>query len=581
MNFSFFIFMVMITKFYKKNIIYALALIFIGSSYSSAQTSYIDINAPEGDLVEKLEAQTGNISQHLNSAMKPISRKDLVNFLSDYSRMSKVGKLGENKIEEFNINRAIAISGEWYENASGESGFMASKKPILKKLYRTQTDFLNIETDNFFLVVNPVLYLQTAYGINEGNRITNTRGLELRGRIADKIGFYTMLGDEQAGVHNYVENWINSHNGQFPGSDMAVKRGKNYDIFWGRGYVDFPIYQDKITATFGYDKHHIGYGIRSLVYDYHAAPSSFLKLKGKWQDFDYESLLLEQIDVNNTSGDALRPQKYAAIHTLNYRIGNKFSLGIFESSVYRKDDNTLPWKMFVPVIGLQTLTKGSATARANTAWGLQFKALPLKDIQIYGQAFIDHVNFETIGKGDWKNQYAFQLGLKYYDIAGLNNLDGQIEFNAARPFTYAAPTNGISGFNHYNQPIAHPLGNDYYEWIGNLKYQPTALLSINARAVYSQQGTNPSSLENLGNGVLSTSTTRYLGDNLAYPMLIGDKVNTVLGNLNIAYELRPNIFLEAGGTAIQATKNDISQAKTLIFYGALRMNIARVLYDMY
>ncbi|HTO17224.1 MAG TPA: hypothetical protein VLZ83_15770 [Edaphocola sp.] len=571
----------MIKQSYYKHIVSSLSLLLFASSVSMAQTTYLDVNAPESELIEKVEAKTGRISKNLNAAMRPISRKDLVEYLSDYSRAARVGKLGENGIEEFNINRAIGISGEWYENASGESGFIESKKPVLKYLYKTKTDFINVETDNFFLALNPVLYLQSAYGVDEGNQITNTRGLELRGRIADKIGFYTMLADNQVGVHNYVENWIARHNDQFPGNDMAVKRGKNYDIFLGRGYIDFPIYKDKITASFGYDKQHIGYGIRSLVYDYHAAPATFLRLEGKWLGFDYQSLLTEQIEVNNTTGDALKPQKYAAIHTLNYRVNDKLSLGIFESSVLRKDNNKLPWEMFVPVVGFQSLTKASTGQRANTAWGLQFKALPLKDVQAYGQAFIEHIDFGTIGKGDWKNQYAFQLGLKYYDIAGLKNLDGQIEYNTARPFTYAALSDEVTGFTHYNQPIAHPLGNNFYEIIGNLKYQPLSLLTVNARAIYSKQGFNPNSNNNLGNGIILSAESRSYGDDFSYPILGGDVVKTIFANLNIAYEIRPNIFLEAGGTAINSTKNEMAQPNTMIFYGALRMNIGKVFYDFY
>ena len=51
---------------------------------------------------------------------------------------------------------------------------------------------------------------------------------------------------------------------------------------------------------------------------------------------------------------------------------------------------------------------------------------------------------------------ALQLGAKYVDAFGINNLDLQLEMNRVRPFTHSH-NDSISNYTHYNQPLAHPL----------------------------------------------------------------------------------------------------------------------------
>ncbi len=564
-------------NFYSKRVIqftFAFAL-FSGFS-ATAQVTYLNPGSPEYHVLDRMETKSGILSENFNSAMQPISRKDMVEYLTDFERESRVGRLSATAVDEFNINRAIAISGEWYENASGESGFINSKRPILKHIYKKQSDFINIETEDFFLAVNPVLYLQGGYEMDNGKTIINTRGLELRGRISDRIGFYTMLADNQETVPGYVQEWAEAHRRQLPGNHLAVNNDRKYDIFLARGYVDFAIIKNKLNLTFGYDKHHIGYGIRSLVQSYNAAPTTFVSLQGKWKNFQYQSLMMEQVPNNFnflSGGDRVLPRNYAAIHQLNYLPTKWLSVGIFESSILPQSSAAAG--AFIPIIGVQSIAKQISGSDVNNAWGLQFKAIPINDVQVYGQAFFDKLDLGNIGKGSWKNQYGFQLGLKYYDVGTVKNLDGQLELNIVRPFTYTAESDSTASFTHNNQPMAHPLGNNFIEVIGNLQYQPAPLWTIAGRAVYSVKG---NAADDAGTSIYDIANQRTNG-NLAYPFLEGDRAARFWGNLNVAYELRPNLFLEVGGTVTPTGLSQVSYNGPLIGYGALRWNISRTIYD--
>lgn len=550
------------------------------ASHCLAQTTFLQPGSEEYHLLDRLETRTRKISSEFNSAQLPISRKAMVDYLSGLKLDANVGRFSGDKVDVFGLERAISISGEWYENASGESGFYPSKRPILNFFYKTPADLYQVETDNFFLAVNPVLYLKVGKELDGSRVVTNTRGLELRGRIADKIGFYTMLADNQESVPKYVQHWIDEHNGQFPGMHYSPLRGTSYDIFEASGYINVGFAKDHASLTFGYGKNQIGYGIRSLVYSNNAAPATFLKLSSHWNKFQYENLFLEQVP-NNTllqRRDGILPRKYAAIHTLNYTATPALSLGVFESSVLNQGDG-IPLDVLIPVIGFQSLAKRIGNTQSSTAWGLQFKALPVADLQLYGQTFFQKVNFSGIGKGTWDNEYAFQFGLKYFNVATIKNLDGQIEANVVRPFTYQGESNTLTAYSHYNQPVAHPLGNNFYEFIGNLRYQPTNLLTLSGRLVYSKQGVDSGSAIAQGNGLFEQSSVRSFGNANAYPMLVGQQKTSVYANFNAAYELRPNLFLELGGTTMQSKVDDQAKQSAIILYGGLRLNIGRERFD--
>lgn len=545
------------------------------ASQLQAQDTYLGPEMPETRLISRIEARVRHLMADGTDASMPVSRRELVNFLSDYEREARVGSIPLSRVDEFNINRAIALSGEWFENSAGESGFVSSRRPILKYFYQKQTDLINVETGDFFLSVNPVLYFQANYEMDRGSFTRNIRGAEVRARIADRIGLYTMLADNQEKLAGYMRPWVDAHRKQLPEQHLAVLTGENFDIFMARGYVDVGIIKKKLNLSFGYDKHHVGYGMRSLVYGYNAAPTTFMRLRAKWRNFQYESLITEQMPNYEGRADVLFPRRYAAVHQLNYTPKRWLSVGIFESTMLSQSKKTAI-TAFVPVIGWQSIARQAGNTEANNAWGLQFKAIPTRDVQVYGQAFFDKLDLGSIGQGSWENRYAFQLGLKYFDVLSVANLDGQLEWNLVRPFTYLADNDSSTSFTHYNQPLAHPLGNNFSEIIGNLRYQPSPLWTIEGRAVYAVRGV-PEAGKNYGTSIYQLATDRTEGDK-AYPFLVGEKKASLWGNLNVAYELRPNLFLEVGGTLVPDA-DKLPNSGNVIGYGAIRWNIGRTLYD--
>src|SRR5262249_22762278 len=97
---------------------------------------------------------------------------------------------------------------------------------------------------------------------------------------------------------------------------------------------------------------------------------------------------------------------------------------------------------------------------------------------------LDHIKS---GDGWWANKFAVQLGGKYIDAFGIPNLDLQGEFNIARPFTYSHNTQ-YGNYSHYQQPLAHPLGANFKELVGVVRYQPLPRLNLTGKLMVRSVG---------------------------------------------------------------------------------------------
>lgn len=559
--------------------LYLLILAFLLQPFwSEAQTTYLPLHSPEEHLLERIEVKSGSISPYFFE-FRPVSRKEAIDYIEDQRVNILHGDLSLTAQDQFQIQRAKSISSEWSETADGLDAAIPSKKPILRYFYQVQPDMIHVHTDDFFLVVNPVVYTE-AIKEKDIDKIgyINMRGIELRGRILNKVGFYTLMADDQERPFSYVQSFEQQFR-TYPGMTFygRSKKTGNYDFFMAKGYLDVPLLNDHVNVTFGYDQNFSGVGLRSLINSDYAPPATFLRLRGYWQKWGYQSLFLQlTADYANMYGSHRLEQKYAAIHQLGYQARPWLNIGLFESSVFAGTDN-LKATDLVPVIGYQTLAR-SLGAQQKTALGLWFKAIALRHFQFYGQAYLDRLDLSKIGdKNWWGNQFAVQLGGKYFDAFTVSNLDLQGELNYVRPFTYMS-SGDDADYTHFNQPLAHPFGAGFAEITGRIDYTPINKFYVQARASYSLRGSESSATESSGINIMKNEDARV--GNTVEGWIPGANRKALYLNLNLAYELRPNLFLEGGLTNWQW---QVSGAKSNTFglYGGLRWNISRKEYDSY
>lgn len=545
---------------------------------AQAQTTYLPLNTEDYHLLDRLETRSGELTNSFFTSIKPTPRNGAIEYL--WEKRQKARELNLSALDRYNIDQAISVSGEW---APDEDGAIDSRRSLFKTFYKKQPDFLHVKTKDFFLSVNPVMSAQLMNENNSagtgGTKYWSARGLELRGWISKRIGFYTYVADNQEQVPGFVDDWATKYRA-VPGGDFYRKNGSTYDYFMARGYVDFALIKNKVNVTFGHDNHFIGDGARSLYISNFSAPATFLRINTKIWKLNYQNLFLELTpQYLSNPGDARLPRKYATIHTLSINATKWLNIGFYEAVMFSRRDR-FEFGYMIPLIFYRGIERGMGSPD-NVNIGLNFKAVAAKHFQFYGQLLLDEFKASELfgNKGWWANKWGIQLGAKYFDALGIKNLDLQGEINVVRPYTYTH-RDSTSNFTHYNQPLAHPLGAGFQEVIGILRYQPAKNLFLTIKGMYYRQGLD-TGMSNFGSNIFAD----YVSRNQEYgvKMINGVQANCMSLNLHLAYELRPNLFIDIGGTrrAFEVANNVLPQHTTTYFYGGFRLNIARRDYDFY
>lgn len=477
-----------------------LSLLVSGINYGFSQSSFIPLNHDSEHFLDRIEVKTGRLSNEFHSTVRPFSREAVSKYLSglnsgEYYRLSYTDRRNVDFIKQDNW--------EFFENDSFPS------RPLLKYLFRQKSDFVHFQNDDFDIHASPILALHqgsgSAYGTYEKRTVfNNTRGVEIRARINDKIGFYTMLTDNITSPDNYRVAYFNQSLA-FPyesfikiANDDSTRLRLNY--FQALGYFTFkPV--KSLQLTFGHDKNFIGSGVRSLILSDFSAPYLQLRMDLRLGRFQYQNIFGQmtnrQIETVPFSQETNRP-KYMAFHHLNVNITKKLNVGIFESVMFGNRKIGFDPNYINPVI-FYRFVEGYLGSSDNAIVGADFKWSLWKTLGLYGQYVLDEFNKEEFKKDNWwARKYGWQIGAKYFDAFGISQLDLQVEHNRVRPYTYSHFTT-YSNFVNYNLPIAHPLGANFTENLAIIRYQPTQKMQIKVMGSIATKG-------------VDTDSTNYGGD---------------------------------------------------------------------
>ena len=516
---------------------------------------------------------------------------------------------GLSRADRFNAQ--YLLKDNWANTAQGPA-LNASPKPFLTYFYRDQTDLYHIQTKDFTLRVNPVALLQAGSDnrTTDGLRYVNTRGLQAEGTIDQRLSFYTFLTDNQEAVPFYVQNRIQRdsivpHEGFW--KYFKTTNGSAYDFFSARGYLTYAATKH-INVQLGHDRNFIGNGYRSLILSDYSTPYFFLKLNTRVWKLNYQNLFAE-LTAERKATDQVFPKKYLALHHLSFDVTRNFNIGVFEAEIHGQPNGRLELQYLNPIIFYRAVEQQVGSAD-NALLGLDFKWNIRHTGQLYGQLVLDEFKLAEIrsGRGWWGNKQAIQVGGKYIDVAGIRNLDVQVEYNYIRPYTYQHE-NYYTAYTHYQQPLAHPMGANLSEVLGVLSYQPIPRLNLVGKLIYTEQGLDYG--YNAAGNIITTGPLSYTytdpitqqpvilrtdhlfnyGGNpilpyyphVEYDNRVGQGNNSKLihADFTASYQPRLNLFLDAKLIARKQTYSLTPDANynEVIASLALRWNIAQRLHE--
>lgn len=538
---------------------------------SFSQSTYLSQDAKENIFIDRLEI-LGQKDSILNfSKTRFLNRKFLMAGLESFRQKNPGYKF--SKTDLYNLKGVYRNNIEYLSDSLQQS--LKSKKPFLKNFYTTPANLYEVHVKDFDLIVNPIIQFQylKEQDNNEG-LFLNSRGVGIRGRIANKIGFAASIVDNQERDALYVQDWENKFQ-SVPGAGYYKEfKGTGFDYFDARGYFTFNVTK-YIDVAFGYDKNFIGNGYRSLFLSDFGNNTLFLKLNTRIWRINLQNLFMELQTAEPRGPDRLLPKKYAAFHHLDINITKGLNVGLFEGIMFGRKDH-FEYGYLNPVIFYRSIEQQNGSFD-NSVAGFDFKINVLKRLQFYGQFLLDEFNFEEIKNNDgwWGNKWGIQLGTKYINALGIKNLDLQLEHNLVRPFTYSH-NDSVANFTHYNQPMVHPLGANFSEWIGMARYQPAPKWTLTGKIFYWKQGLDSNS-RNFGSNIFLPNQPPYRVGDYGYKIGSGMLAKTTIGSLLISYELKENFYVE---TSVAYRKFDVpdinqrSSSRAIISFG-LRWNMHR------
>lgn len=461
-----------------------------------------------------------------------------------------------------------------------EKDTVKARNWFVRKLLKEH--FVQIEGKDFFLAIDPLLEMnlgferlqETPYYLYQ-----NTRGAQAIGQVKNIFSFYTAFYENQARFVDYQRDYFASRGEFIPNADGSVYSQSNatipnggrtkpfkntgFDYASAVSYIRLtPVKQ--LAIQFGNMPRFFGWGYRSMLLSDNAY--NFTHLDIDWnitKDLTYTVIRGKQLNLTRKvySHSVERPfeKKGFGAHYLSYRITPSLVVGLFESTLYLRDEATdyhsVSNYFYLPIIGLPTFAKRGVEKDGmksliglNAAW--KFNAQQM----IYGQFASD----------DFKHfEYGFQLGYRIGNPFNIENLHFQIEYNQASSLLYAANNERIA-YTHFNLPLAHTLGNGFREMLirGSYKWKG---IYIDAELLYYR-----------ANQTMEQKDALFLSKS---EETIQNAVNVLNLNVELGYELNPATRLRVyvGGNYRQRT----STADGSINYGVATFGIRSSLCNQY
>lgn len=574
----------------------------------AAQGLHLPLGNPAYELLDRLTIKYGFTElgrPAFNPGLRPVNRADLVRLFKAYdarygSALSATDRFWLQQAYDDN-NAWLALpptdsladrentAANWLNDdlalASTTHPDYRNRSPRLGLFYRSPAHLLEVNRPNFFLRFNPILDLRYGKMRDETeDYVYNRRGAELRGGVDDRLFFYFQILETQRSLPTHLRRFRQRFEA-LPGAGFVKEysglgiREEGVDFLNSQGYVSYEL-SPHVGMRLGYGDHFIGRGERSLLLSDFSYNYPFLQFNWRIWKFHYQNTFAQLTagPLQRTAPNRPASKKYMATHHLSINLGKRLNVGIFETVVHSRDDG-FELAYLNPVIFYRAV-EGGLGSPDNVLLGTDGSYLLPFGAELYWQFVLDEFKFDELiqnNRGWWANKWGIQTGLKVVDALGIDQLDGRVEYNRARPFLYTH-NRGENSYSHYNIPLAHPLGANFSDLLLELRYRPLPRLQLTGRLVFISQGEDDPENERIfGENINVPSNDRFREYGNEIGQGIGYQNRILVGEAS--YLLANNLFLEGVYYRSRRTYADPGQADGFpdseYLHLGLRWNVAR------
>ncbi|MGG7034003.1 MAG: gliding motility protein RemB [Flavobacterium sp.] len=480
-------------------------------------------------------------------------------------------------------------------NKEYQSLLLKKRSWVGRKMFNE--NLVQIKGEDYWLTLNPIFDLRAGKSkpSDFGYTYQNTRGLQFQGELFKELAFSTTIYESQGLFADYYNHYAESLKPS--GGNPAIIPGIGIAKEFGEEAYDFPSADAHLTYTpnkfinmeLGYGRNFIGDGYRSLLLGDGASPYPFFKFNTTFWKIKYTNVYMWLKDVRpEVTAEGTYASKYMAHHYLSWNISNRFNLGLYESVVWNNSNGRGFDANFVnPIVFYRTVEFNSSSKSGNALLALTSKYKWNNKVNLYGQFLLDEFSLGDMAdmNESWKNKYAYQLGVKYFNAFNLKNLLLQAEFNTIRPYVYSH-SNAITNYGHNNQSMGHNWGANFREMIGIVRYHKGRYF-FDGKLTYGFKGFDLNT---------TTDTYNYGGDiykdydehryvDTGAKIGQGNKTTILIADVQGGYLLNPTTNLKLFASVIYRDFNPTTDTKlihsenTLWFSVGLRSDIFNMYFD--
>ncbi|OOQ58550.1 gliding motility protein RemB [Mucilaginibacter pedocola] len=399
----------------------------------------------------------------------------------------------------------------------------------------------------------------------------NSLGLQIGGTAGSKFSYSIEGYLNSMKAPDYLDTYI-SQVGIVPGMAYARRVNGKADVYnWSyiTATASYSPYKF-INLSIGRDKTFIGDGYRSVFLSDNSSPAPFFRVTADVGNVKYMAMWAMYHDPANTSSIGQDRTKFGVFHYLDWNVSNRLSFGFFDSVIWASKDETghqrgFDFAYINPFIFLRPV-EASSGSPDNALIGLTSKYKVVDGLTLYGQFGLDEFESKNFfhNPGNYRNKFAWQLGLRGADLFGVKNLNYLAETSTARPYTYSERSS-IINYTANSEMLAHPFGANFREYVGLLNYAYKRF-NFMGEADYGHYGLDINNLNYGKNPFLNYQNPAKVDGNY-----IGQGLTTNMIYLQgkVAFLLNPkyNLRLELGGI-YRSEKNDEFHDKTgMITFG--------------
>jgi hypothetical protein len=517
-----------------------------------SQALYVPANQ---DFNQNLQKKLYSNDIHFHTSLRPYYLPDISNIGVNYDSIQ----------QEYRIDRTF--NTKW-------------KQKTWNKLLND--DVATFIRKDYEIIANPLFDFGVGYDNNE-NKTTwiNTRGIEIKGNIGRNFGYYTNFYENQAVLPGYVDDFVRDKR-IIPGQGKVHTYMDNggFDFSSASGYIALQA-SDFFSFQLGHGENFYGDGYRSLLLSDNSFNNAFLKATVNFWHIKYQVLYNQYIDLEDEKPEFGYARKYSTTHYLSWTISKRVNISFFDAIIWSATDSAGNYRgfdvqYFNPIIFMRPV-EFSIGSPDNALLGLNISVIVGRHNVFYGQLILDEFKFSEVTSGDgwWGNKQGFQLGFKGFDMLGLKNLNFQTEYNWVRPYTYSQRL-PIKNYGHYNQPLAHPYGANFWESVSFIRYNYKRFF-FKYQFLYSKYGDDPPGM-NYGKNIYLSYETRVQ----EYDNHVGQGIETTLiyNDISASFLINPayNLNLAIGYTN-RNTRNENDTQNTNYIYIGLRTSLSNKYYD--